>query len=74
MYVCVYIYIHQLNQLKETSNIFQEECLKLLDNQRGNQPKVKRKGVNSNGDIVTNDKTFKKILKEFDEKTNKRKM
>ena len=54
--------------MKETNNIFQEECLRRLDNQPGNQPKVKRKGVNPYGDTVANDETFEKILKKFDEK------
>ena len=46
-----------------------------MDNQPGkpgNQVKIKRKGVNPYGDIVTSNKTFENILKKFDEKkTNK---
>ena len=57
--------------MKETNSIFQEECPKQLDNQPGkpgNQVKIKRKGVNPCGDIVTSNKTFENILKKFDEK------
>lgn len=57
-----------MNQLKETDNVFQEECNKRLDNQPGNQRKVKRNDVNPYSDIVMNSKTFDKILKKMDAK------
>ena len=46
---------------------FKEECLKRLDNKNYEQPKVKRRQINSYGDIVTSDAYFEKVFNELEE-------
>ena len=53
--VCVCLYIHTP---RERNYVFQEECFARLNNELGNQPKVKRKdwkGVNRCSGILTKD-------------------
>ena len=45
--------------------MFQEECLKWLDNRPAGQPKIKRWNVNPYGEIVTSDADFEKVFNDI---------
>ena len=45
--------------------MFQEECLKRLDNQPADQPKIKRRNVNPYSEIVTSDAVFEKVFNDI---------
>ena len=46
-------------------SMFQEECLKRLDNRPADQPKIKRRNVNPYGEIVTSDAVFEKVFNDI---------
>ena len=53
------------NLISVVISMFQEECLRRLDNRPADQPKIKRRNVNPYGEIVTSDAVFEKVFNDI---------
>lgn len=53
------------NLISVVISMFQEECLRRLDNRPADQPKIKRWNVNPYGEIVTSDAVFEKVFNDI---------
>ena len=53
------------NLISVVISMFQEECLRRLDNRPADEPKIKRPNVNPCGEIVTSDVVFEQVFNDI---------